>query len=137
MQADVEKTQQYYRAMPPEDLCDCAHCRNFYAQIRQVYPDFCAFLEKLGVDPQKPHELVPIELDGQSICYAGCMYVVMGVCEDDFTAAVGEVEITKADAYPPTEIAQPHFVLEGMPIVLPLRLPQEERPSGRGGPQSV
>ena len=32
---DVEKTREYYEA---HSLCDCASCRNFYAQAREKLP---------------------------------------------------------------------------------------------------
>ncbi len=32
---DVEKTREYYKT---HSLCDCASCRNFYAQVRGKLP---------------------------------------------------------------------------------------------------
>lgn len=32
---DVEKTREYYET---HSLCDCASCRNFYAQAREKLP---------------------------------------------------------------------------------------------------
>lgn len=32
---DVEKTREYYET---HSLCDCASCRNFYAQVRGKLP---------------------------------------------------------------------------------------------------
>lgn len=33
---DVEKTREYYET---HSLCDCASCRNFYAQVRGKLPE--------------------------------------------------------------------------------------------------
>ena len=44
---DVEKTQEYYRT---HSICDCAYCRNYYAQIKNKLPKLNDFLSEFGVD---------------------------------------------------------------------------------------
>ena len=43
---DVEKTREYYKT---HSLCDCASCRNFYAQVRNTFPKLCEFLSLFGI----------------------------------------------------------------------------------------
>jgi hypothetical protein len=53
---DREATATAYGAVESggADRCACVHCRNFAAQRAIVYPpDFRAFLDRLGIDPNK------------------------------------------------------------------------------------
>lgn len=39
MRPDIEKTRAYYRALGPENICDCAYCRNYCARVKAAYPE--------------------------------------------------------------------------------------------------
>lgn len=39
MRPDIEKTRTYYRALGPENICDCAYCRNYCARVKAAYPE--------------------------------------------------------------------------------------------------
>lgn len=42
---NTEKTKKYYEI---HTLCNCAYCRNFYAQAKDKFPKLSAFLSNLG-----------------------------------------------------------------------------------------
>ena len=57
---DTEKTKKYYEI---HTLCNCAYCRNFYAQAKDKFPKLSAFLSEFGVDIAKPDETLSVETD--------------------------------------------------------------------------
>ena len=71
---DIEKTREYYRG---HSLCNCADCRNYYAQIKAQMPELDAFLESFGVDIERPDECISIETDS-AINYINVDYTVCG-----------------------------------------------------------
>ena len=115
---DKEKTRAYYAALGPEDLCSCASCRNFSARVREAYPAFTAYLEGMGVDIEKPHEAWSLELPGGELEYPDVQYVVLGSGNDFRPAEISGVAVGLADAWPPTGLAEPHFVIEAGPFRL-------------------
>lgn len=119
MQADVEKTRQYYQAIGPGELCSCKDCKNYYAQVKAAYPAVAGYLAELGVDIEKPLETSPLEpgVDGM-LEYGACQYVVLGRCEEDYHHTVGKVEVRRAMFYPATGVEEELFELELSPIRL-------------------
>ena len=63
MKADIEKTRDYYRNLGPENICDCAYCRNYCARVKAAYPEVAWYLDSLGVDIEKTFETSPLEPD--------------------------------------------------------------------------
>ena len=57
---DVEKTREYYET---HSLCDCASCRNFYAQAREKLPKLDEFLTQFGADISRSDETWGVEAD--------------------------------------------------------------------------
>ena len=56
---DVEATRAYYTAHPlPWITCDCAGCRNFAKAVRGLPQAVKDFFADLGLDPEKPGELM-------------------------------------------------------------------------------
>lgn len=54
---DVEANRTYYAARPlPWITCGCAGCRNFVRAVKDLPQTVKAFLEDLGLDPEKPEE---------------------------------------------------------------------------------
>ena len=116
---DAARTGAYYAALGEEELCQCEACRRFRRQIRHAYPAVAAWLEGLGVDPAKPMELWPLDPgpDGRFQCL-DVQYPVLGSAEDFRPATVEGVEIGLADAHPPTDLAEAHFVIQASPFSL-------------------
>lgn len=118
---EKEKTTVYYQT---HSLCDCEGCRNFYAQIRGMFPELEAFLAEFGVDIAKPDEMPWLELDDQ-IQYTPCYTVTgsiekMGTYEIDIgnqSLAVYRSGDLRTDI--PNEQTEPYFVLEVFSIYLP------------------
>lgn len=55
-----EETEKYYKDYQP---CSYSDCKNYIATIKLKYPKICEYLESLGVDPEKPFELIPMDDD--------------------------------------------------------------------------
>ncbi len=118
MDVNLERTSAYYSQLSSNALCDCAYCRNYYSQVKAAYPEVAVYLQRLGVDLEKPFETSPLEPENGYLTYCACQYLVFGSCEEDYHDQIGDVELRKADAYPNTGISEPHFVLELAPITL-------------------
>ena len=58
MNVNIQKTTEYYKTAKH---CDCDVCRYFCSHIRALRPDIAAYLDTLGVDIEKPFELVWLE----------------------------------------------------------------------------
>ena len=71
---DTEKTKKYYKI---HTLCNCAYCRNFYAQAKDKFPKLSVFLSEFGVDIAKPDETLSVETDN-AIDYISIDYTVCG-----------------------------------------------------------
>jgi len=123
MHIDVEKTKKYYAAPAARQLCDCAYCVNFRAEVKATYPALAAYLATLGVDIAKPLETSPLEVESdRTIVYCLCQYVVFGSCEEDFRREVGGVALARGSSYPATGIQEEHFVLDAFSLRLPWRM---------------
>ena len=85
---DVEKTREYYKT---HALCNCANCRNFYAQVRGKLPKLDEFLTQFGVDISHPDEIWSVETD-DGIDYISADYTVCGRVEE-----MGKYEIDLHD----------------------------------------
>lgn len=85
---DVEKTREYYKT---HALCDCASCRNFYAQARGKLPKLDELLTQFGVDISRPDEIWSVEADDH-IDYISTDYTVCGRVEE-----MGKYEIDLYD----------------------------------------
>ena len=120
IQPNIEKTRDYYRNLGPENICDCAYCRNYCARVKATYPEVARYLDSLGVDIEKPFETSPLEPDENGYLeYCVCQYVVFGSCPENFTHRIGDVTFGRSDCHPNTKIDEEHFVLDLYPIHLP------------------
>lgn len=43
------------------DHCLCAYCRNYYETVDSAHPSLRPFLERFGIVPEGPSELMPLE----------------------------------------------------------------------------
>ena len=76
---DAAKTRKYYESLTPDDLCQCAYCRNYSKEIKAAYPMMADYFSGIGVDIEKPFETMPLEPDDEgNILYAGVQYIVFG-----------------------------------------------------------
>ena len=116
----IERTKQYYEALDSLDLCQCDHCMNYVQEISRSYPQLAKFLSSMGVDPKKPFETMPLEVDeNQIIEYLAAQYIIMGDSDDFNENVLGDVHISLASSHPSTGIDEAHFVMEVGPIILP------------------
>ena len=115
---NVEKTRQYYEQLTDDDICDCAYCRNYVKEVRAAYPEVAVFLNKLGINIEKPFEAVPVGSAYGMMFYGGVQYVVMGTDDDFRETVIGEVQAFIADSHPMTGITEDHFVIEIAPVYL-------------------
>lgn len=116
---NIGKTKEFYRNFQKQDLCDCAYCRNYIHEVKPAYPELSEYLERLGVDIEKPLETMPLEPDGSGyIEYAGPQYIVCGKPDDFVKTAIGSVYVDLAGSHPSTGMEAPHFVIELYPIRL-------------------
>ena len=108
-----KKTEDYYAALSQEDLCSCAYCRNFMAQVREAYPEAAAYLRGLGADIEKPFETMPIDLEPEdAVLYVGVQYVILGSPSDFEKTKIGDISVDIAGSHPVTDITEEHFVIE-------------------------
>lgn len=112
----IEKTRDFYRDF--NDICDCAYCRNYINEVRKTYPNLAEYLNKLGVDIEKPFETMPGEPDGGYIDYLGVQYILIGNKEEFRKAKLGQVTIDLADSFPDPGIDDNYYVIEIYPIKL-------------------
>lgn len=127
MKPNVAKTQAYYSALRPENICGCSYCKNYCARVKATYPEIAQYLFRLGVDIEKPFETSPLEPDENGYLeYCVCQYIVFGTCPKEYHHQVGEVIFGVTDCHPSTGIEEAHFVLD----LYPIRLKFEESDEG-------
>ena len=110
---DVKKTQGYYEKLSYDELCSCAYCQNYIRQVKYEYPEIAEYLQKFGVDIEKPFEAMPLEPDEDG-------YIESLGFEK---AAVNSVNIDIADSHPAARIKEEYFVIEIYPIRLKWVMP--------------
>ena len=115
----IKKTHAYYQNQADEGICNCAYCRNYVQEIKTTHPELTDYLQTIGVDIEKPFELMPLEADEEGyIDYIGEQYVVMGSKEEFQTANIGGLSIRIAESHPDTNIEEEHYVIEVSPVRL-------------------
>ena len=117
MNIDIVKTKEYYNSLSSGLLCDCDYCKLYYAKSRKEFSELALWLDKYGVDIEKPLEVISLELDESGMLdYIGVQYIVFGTFSNDNSYYVGDFNIKIADSYPDTGISEEHFVLEVIPM---------------------
>ena len=97
-------------------LCDCDYCKLYYAKSRKEFSELALWLDKYGVDIEKPLEVMSLEPDDNGMLdYIGVQYIVFGNFKNDNSYYVGDFNIKIADSHPDTGISEEHFVLEVIP----------------------
>ena len=116
---NIEKTREYYSHLTNDDLCQCDYCKNYSKEIRAAYPAVAEYLEKFGVEIEKPFETMPLEPNDKGIIeYICAQYIVKGSCRDFQPCCIGEVRIDLAMNHPSTKLSDDHFLLEIFPVIL-------------------
>lgn len=120
MDVDIIRTQEFYRSITAEDLCDCGYCKNYYRQIKGAYPEVSAYLAALGADIEKPVETSPLEPDDAGMLeYCACQYIISGDCPEDFQHSIGSIKFRVTTSHPRLHLDGAYFVLEFFPVRLP------------------
>ena len=120
---DIEKTRNYYKT---HSLCNCENCRNFYAQIKNNFPELDRFLSEFGVDISKPDEASSVEADNY-IDYLTVYYSVCGRSEAPNAYEIdildkSPLHVTIGGEYAPNEQVGDYFMITVTGIKLPLVL---------------
>lgn len=116
---NARKTMDYYVALSPDDICQCAYCQNYVRGVKSSYPLVADYLQSMGIDIEKPFEAMPLEPDEEgNIEYLGVQYIVLGSKDDFESASIGDVRIDTSESHPSTNIEDEHFVIEVSPICL-------------------
>ena len=117
MKIDIVKTREYYNLLSSGLLCDCDYCKLYYAKSRKELSELALWLDKYGVDIEKPLEVISIEPDESGMLdYIGVQYIVFGTFSNYNSYYVGDFNIKIADSHPNTGISDEHFVLEVIPM---------------------
>lgn len=105
---DIEKTKQYYQT---HSLCNCSGCKNFYDQIKGLFPELESFLSDFGVDIARPDEIAWFDIEDE--IYYNPMYTVSGkiLCMGEYEIDVDTLNIVIDSGYVPNEQTQSYFVI--------------------------
>ena len=113
-EVDIEKTKLYSQT---HSLCDCAGCRNYYAQANKILPDCKEILSKFGVDIERPDEIGWIDCENNTFRYLFVAYTVVGEIiskmQEDLEMKENEklYNITIDNEYIPNEQKGKYFVI--------------------------
>ena len=127
-EVDIEKTKQYYQT---HSLCDCAGCRNYYAQVVKNLPCCKDFLSKFGVDIERPDEIGWVDLENNTISYLFVSYTVVGeiILQRKENIEIKENEkiynITIDNEYIPNEQKEKYFVITISNFFFPWKLKEK------------
>ena len=117
MNVDIVKTKEYYNSLSSDMLCDCDYCKLYYAKSRKEFSELALWLDKYGVDIEKPFEVMSLEPDESGMLdYIGVQYIVFGTFSNDNSYYVGDFNIKIADSHSHIEIGDEHFVPGVIPI---------------------
>ena len=105
-------TINFYAALPPDFLCECAYCRNYMKHARRTFPSLAAYLDGIGVPIEKPFEAIPMDAAPGRVQYLGVQYVVMGEEADFRDWRQDGVHVPLADSHPDTGLDEPHYVIK-------------------------
>lgn len=117
MAIDIEKTELYYQSC---EVCSCSDYKNYCSQIKLKYPMICAYLESLGINPEKPFELITIDDNKNDTIDYICQYIVFGTYDSKVLSEIDGVVISiNENNHPDTLIEEEHFVIDFGPICFP------------------
>jgi hypothetical protein len=115
IQFDKEATIQAYLSLPAQ--CDCAYCRNFHMIVQRLPSDFASLLQKIGIDPTQPAEIVHYNVNPAGTHYYGWWYHFVGQIIngdeslEDLTQGV-QIEFRSKDELAPKNFPRPIVQVE-------------------------
>ncbi len=112
---DKELTTKAYLGLPSQ--CDCAYCRNFLIAFQGLSPEFVTLLQKLGVDPAQPAEIVHYNVNHDGTHHYGWWYhlvgqIIAGTESLEDLAQGLQVEFRTEDELAPKDFPRPIAQLE-------------------------
>lgn len=80
---DLERTRKWYAAKKENNAnrCTCAGCRNYWAAVSKLSPEFLSFLEKFGIDPEEPAEVSAVVSGNGKVYYDGWFHICGTILE--------------------------------------------------------
>ncbi len=98
LDVDVEKTRAFYAGQHRFRGCGCGHCRNFEALGQRFPEDVAAFLRTLGIDPEKPAEVISLAPKDNAqmlymVYYHLCGTILHGIESAEQDMSTGTVDI--------------------------------------------
>lgn len=119
---DIEKTNKYYSKIKREDICDCDYCQNYIDEIKSAYPTVSEYLMTLGVDIEKPFEvMLPFEPANGFMKYYAVQYLVVGNSDGFNETQIDDVSVYSADIHPDAAYKGEYFVIEAGPFKIKCR----------------
>lgn len=111
---DKKATQEYYASH--YDKCNCATCRNFHKNIKEMPLEVKNFLEELGIDIDNPIEQMSVvAFKEENIVEQKVQYYVKGTATSDegYEIDIGNVQIVVLNKglMPNHEMDEPYFGL--------------------------
>ena len=112
---DKEATTRAYLNLRAQ--CDCADCRNFRTALQSLHPEFFMLLQKLGVDPAQPAEIVHYNVNQDGTHHYGWWYHFGGQLIsgeeslEDLTPGM-QVEFRNKDELAPKDFPRPIVQIE-------------------------
>nr|WP_326190265.1 hypothetical protein [uncultured Oscillibacter sp.] len=98
LEVDVEATRAYYEAHPgPWITCTCDGCRNFARAAGKLPQAVTDFFHTLGLDPEKPGELMYYQGTPETLSGGGWYHLVGRVAEG--SSKPGDDEVLPAGWY--------------------------------------
>lgn len=116
---DINKTSLYYKQLSEDDLCNCAYCKNYIQEVKRTYPMLSEYLLSLGVDVEKPFEVMSLEPDENGdIEYPIVQYLVCGNTDNFEDKVIEDITIDISKLHPSSTFAEEHFIIDVYPIKL-------------------
>ncbi len=109
---NIRKTKEYYTGLTDRDLCQCAFCRTYAKEIRTSLPHIAEYLDSIGVDIEKPFEVIPVDEYTDYMEYTGAQYIVFGEHTGFKETVIDGIYVVYADSHPADSINEKHFVIE-------------------------
>lgn len=119
---DIGKTKQYYSKIKREELCSCIYCQNYIDEISSSYPEVSEYLMTLGVDIEKPFEvLLPLDPVDGYMKYILVQYLIVGTRDGFDETRIGNVDISFAEFHPDATYKGEHFIIDAGPFQIECR----------------
>ena len=114
---DFNKTKLYYEQLGEDDLCNCEGCENYIRKIKRTYPKLSKYLLSLGVDIEKPFEIMYIGPDeNTNIEYLIVQYLMCGNVDNFESKVIEEFTIDISKSHPSSTFDEEHFIIDVYPI---------------------